>query len=193
MCGGGGDPKIKETPEQKELARIAVERWNKYKEMYLPVEQEYFDLVEKMDQKSTQKRAAGTAAVNVESAFADAIQNDVAMMTSQGSGVDPSSGKFQSAVADHAERKGAARSENMSMTEQAVKDNYIKGLQSIVAMGNNQASEAISGMGEVAQRSSDVARSEAVSDFRKDQGDEAAVGMVAGAGYGAYTNRDSAQ
>lgn len=187
MCGGG-DPEVKETPEQKELARIAVERWEKYQQMYKPVEQQYFDHVDNLATPEASERAGGVAAVNVESAFADAIQTDIAQMTTEGTGVDPSSGKFQSAIADHTQRKGAARAENINRSMQAVDDAHIGGLQNIVAKGNNQAGEAIAGFGDVARRSSDEARSQAINDSNQSQSTAGAVGTLAGAGYGAYRN-----
>ena len=39
--GGGGDNKIEETEEQRELERIALEQWNDYQLNMIPLENEY--------------------------------------------------------------------------------------------------------------------------------------------------------
>ena len=193
MCGGG-DPEIKETEAQKALADVALERWQSYKSMYLPAEQQYFDKVEAYNSPQYQQKAGGAAAANVESAFGQAVQADVAALTSQGTGVNPNSGTFQSAMDDRQEQSGAARAENVNQSEQAVQDAYVGGMQNIVAMGNNQSTEAIAGMGDIANRSARVAQNDVYQDQVRDQGNEAAAGMVAGAGWGAYTNtRDKQQ
>lgn len=186
MCGKKKGAEVKETAEQQALAQIAAERWLSYKEMYLPVEQQYFDYVDDLNSPARMHRMEGVAATNVESAFGEAVKTDIADLTSQG--VDPTSGKFQTAISDQTEARAAARAENTIRTGQALQDAHVAGKQNIVAVGNNQSGQAIAGFGDVAQQSAIEAQSEATSDYRRNQGNAAAAGMVAGAGYGAYVN-----
>ena len=39
--GGGGDNRIEETEEQRELQKIAAEQWNDYQLNMIPLENEY--------------------------------------------------------------------------------------------------------------------------------------------------------
>lgn len=57
--GGGGSNKIDETPEQRELARIAAEQYQYYESQLMPVRNEYID--EMLDGNNTQnyERLAG--------------------------------------------------------------------------------------------------------------------------------------
>ncbi|MAT95386.1 MAG: hypothetical protein CME59_22675 [Halioglobus sp.] len=187
MCGGGS-PEIKETPEQKELARIAMERWRSYEEMYLPAEKMYFDYVDNMDSAGRQQFARGAASAGVESAFGEAVQADAARLATQGQGVDPSSGRFQTALQDRSVEKAAVRADVASRADQALQDAKIAGKQNIVAMGNNQAGQAVAGLTDVAQAAGQEARGEAIADLNSDLSNQAAAGMAVGAGYGAYQN-----
>ena len=186
--GKGGDNKVKETAEQRELAKIAVERWQRYKQTYLPAEQIYFDKVDYLGSERAQQKVAGAAGANVETAFGRAIQGDVNRLTTMGTGVDPASGKFQDSMADHTEAHGRARAMNVNESQQALQDSHIRGLQNIVAMGNNQSTQAIQGMGNIAQRSAAVARNDAQLGAFRDTSRQDTAGALAGAGYAAYTN-----
>ncbi|MEM1152766.1 MAG: hypothetical protein AAGI44_01405 [Pseudomonadota bacterium] len=187
MCGGG-DPEIKETPAQRELARIGLERYQSYKAMYEPVRQQLFDKVDYYGTREAQQRAGGHAAAAVESSFGQAIRDDVAAMASQGTGVNPSSGVHQQAATDHAARAATARSETVNQAEQAIQDAHLAGKQNIIAIGNNQSTQAIQGMGQVASNSASVASSDARREHTDNLGDQAAIGMAVGAGYGVHTN-----
>lgn len=185
MCGKKGG-EVKETAEQQALARIAAERWMSYKDMYLPVEQQYFDYVDSLETPGKAHQIEGMAATNVESAFGEAVKMDVADLTSQG--VNPSSGKFQTAISDQTEARATARADNTIRSGQALQDAHVAGKQNIVAIGNNQSGQAIAGFGDVAAQSAIEAQSDATADYRRNQGNAAAAGMAAGAGYGAYIN-----
>lgn len=190
MCGGG-DAEVKETKEQKELAKIAMERYQKYKEFYVPAENEYMNYVtEQVNSDQRQAAIEGASVGASESAATQALQQDIGRLTTQGTGVNPDSGAFKTAINENAVDRGDSRVNNSQRSLQALEDAEMAGMQNIVAMGNNQQGAAVQGFGDVASLSASYARNEAVSDFNESMGREDLAGTVAGAGYGAYKNRE---
>lgn len=190
MCGGGGNSGIKETREQKELARIALERWQRYGEIGVPAENKYIDYVtNQVNSESRQNLAAGAASGAVASSFGRAVQSDIARMTSEGTGVNPNSGKFKAAVQERQDQEGAARLAAVEQSKQQLDDDRVRGLQNIVAIGNNAEGVAIGGLQDAANTSAYYANQSAVQDFRNDMSDQAFVGQAVGFGAGMYNGR----
>ncbi len=182
--GSDPDTSVKDTEDQKELAKIAVERTNRYKETFQPVENAYMAEVDAIGDEGNLQEGANVAASNIESSFAGKLQEEVSAI--QGAGVNMNSGVVNQAINASAIDKGAARAKNVNMTQQAIQDQKVKGMQGIVAIGNSQSAEAIQGMGEIANYSSQEAQSDAVSDFNKTSSRNQAVGTAAGMAYGGY-------
>jgi len=183
---GGGDPdtSVKDTEDAKQLAKIAVERTTRYKETFQPVENAYLAEVDNLNSESKQQEGANVAVGNTESAFAGKLQEDVQAM--QGAGVNMNSGVVNEAINTNSIEKGAARGQNVNMTQQAIQDSHVKGLQGVVAMGNGQSAEAIKGMGEISSYSSQQAKDDAVSSFNNTSARNEAVGTAVGMAYGGY-------
>jgi hypothetical protein len=184
--GGDPDTDIKDTADQKELAKIAIEKFARYKEVFQPVENAYMHEVSNLNSESKQQDAQSMAVANTETAFADVMKDEVQAITGRGTNIN--SGAINQAINDGSTNKAVARSENVNMTGQALQDQHVKGLQGVVAMGNGQSSEAIQGMGEIANYSADAARDDAVNDYNKTSARNESIGAIGGMAYSAHKN-----
>lgn len=179
---GGGSGQIKETEDQKALAKIAADRFKRYQEIYKPVENQYMQEVQKFNEPVRQTQASNKAVADTQSVFGKAIADEVNQRTAQ-SGANINSGAVQSAINTGATKEAIASADNVNRSQQATQDAYVGGLQSIVGMGNGQASEAIQGMGDIAAASNQKAMNAAVSSHN----DRSATRSAIGAGIGAAT------
>lgn len=185
MCfGGGGDNKIEETADQRELAEIGLEQFDQYMAMYPDVENQFFEDVERMNTSQSYERGAGYAATNVSSAYSDANQDMVNSLTR--SGVNPNSGTFTQAINTSASDEGTARFNNANQTQQAIQDSYLQGKSNIVSMGQGLETQAIQGMGNIAAESGRNAINDAYRSYDKSAGKRAAIATGVGAGLGAW-------
>ena len=74
-----------------------------------------------------------------------------------------------------------ATTENMTMAENSVDDQYVGGLKNISAIGRGQSATAQAGLGDIANTAASKATSDAVSAFNRKAGTINAVGSIAGA------------
>lgn len=185
MCGGPDKPK--QSAEERELGRIAVERWNDYQTRFVPVENEYIESVQQTDADYADAR--GGAAASVQQSFG-AAEDDL-RGNLFAAGLTPDSSQFTSAIEglglDRALSLGTAANE----AEVATDNRHLQGLQSVVQMGQGQAMNAIQGKGEVAATATRDSIDRANRSFDNRQAGLHLAGTVAGAGTHALANRPS--
>lgn len=186
---GGGDTSIDDTEDQKALANVALNKYNRYQTTFKPIEDDYIGKVTTSNNADNRQRAQNIGAVNTESEFADKLKQEV--QPAIGAGVDVGSGAAVNAINANELQKGEARANNTSMSQQAVQDSEIQGYQQVVGMGNGQATEAINGMSAIASESAAKAQQDAQNDFQKDASQSQAIGGAIGYGVGAYQNNGS--
>lgn len=182
MCGGGDEPK--QTPEEAELGRIAVEKWNHYQTKYVPVENEYIEDVQMGESDFAQAR--GTTAASVQMGFDQAevdLSNNIFAQ-----GLDVNSSQFISAIDDLGLDRGLSMGTGLNETEMAVDNKHVMGLQSVVDMGQGKSARAVQGMGEIAGMRTHDAIDRANRSFQEKQAGLHLVGNVAGAGASHYMN-----
>lgn len=138
----GGDNEIKETAEEKALAKISAEQWNQYQERFRPFEDQWIADT-KMD-AGDQAKMAGQVNAGVGAAFDE--RQATAETANFNAGMDPSSGRFKAAVSGLSEQRGTATAKATTAASQAVDDQTYQGLQSAVAMGRGQSAEALRDM-----------------------------------------------
>jgi hypothetical protein len=187
MSGGGGSTTIKDTKSQKALASIAAQRFNLYQQYYVPFENQYMSDIFSMK--------SPTAFENVES-FVTSVQQpefQAARRNMQerafAMGADPTSGQYQAAAdqAQQAQAAGMGRGGAEALSGQV--DRYYQGMENIIAMGQGQAGQAMSGLGDVAniaQKRGRAVAQESMGDYTSALG---AAGTAAGLGYGYYSGR----
>jgi hypothetical protein len=182
MSGGGGSTTIKDTPQQKALAKIAAQRFNLYQQYFVPLENQF--IAESLAQRDP------STFDNV-SAFVSAVQQpDFQRQISQiqqqqfQQGVDPTSGQFVGRSRELSE--GQARGMGLGTAEalSGQVDRYYQGLQNIIALGEGQAGTAVAGLSDVAQMAQRTGAAEAKTAFQRGQAVPTAVGTGLGLGIG---------
>lgn len=186
MCGGGGDSP-EQTPEERELGRIAVERWNDYQIRFKPLEDKFIQEVQRTPSDFAEAR--GNAATAVQQSFgqAEGSLKDKLFTT----GVDPSSSQFVGAMDGLSTDRALSMGTGINEAELAVDNAHLQGLQNVVQMGQGQAMESINGLGNVAGNATQDAINRANRSFQNRQAGLSLVGNVAGAGTSAYLNRSA--
>ncbi|MBT2772912.1 hypothetical protein J7J47_11830 [Halomonas sp. ISL-60] len=187
--GGGGSSKIKDTPEQRQLAEVAAEKWNYAQENLAPIENAYMESVGDMTSDANMSYIAGRTLQSQQQAVSDASQQ-VGMQLGQ-SGVDPSSGRYQTAMSDIALGGASAGGETLGRAQFEQENQQIQGLQNIVAIGQGESGQAQAGLAGVAAQSAQDARQSAATQFNRRSANLQLLGQVAGAGTANYLNQPS--
>lgn len=185
MCGGPDTPE--QTPEERALGEIAIERWNDYQNRFVPIEDQYIEDVQKTESDFEDARGKTTAAVNMAFDGAEEKVKDNLIA----SGVAPDSGQFIKAMDGITEDRGLSLGTGLNESDIAVDTQHLKGLQSVVQMGQGQAGDALDGMGSVAADATRDAIDRAERSFQNRQAGLHLVGNVAGAGAAGYMNSSS--
>lgn len=177
---GKSDPKrLDETAEERALAEISAQRFNRYKEVFAPLEDQYIQQVMDVRNQGNYEQAGGLAAAEYQRSFQTAQDNLTNEMVQQG--VDPSSGAFQGNSAALRRAQAVRQGLGVSGAKVANTDRFYKGLQGVIAMGQGQAAESIGGMADIAKTAQEKAASSAESAFQTSSAVRS--GIAAGAGY----------
>ena len=183
----GKGSKPKETEEARALAEIAAQRFNRYKEVFAPLEDQYIQQVFDVRDQSNYETAGGLAAAEFQKGFQTGQENLQNEMFQQG--VDPSSGAFQENSAALRRAQAVGQGLGVSAAKVANTDRFYKGLQGITAIGQGQAADAIDGLGGLARQSQERANAAAEAAFQKSSAIRS--GVAAGIGYVASPYVDS--
>ena len=188
MAGGGNS--VEETGAEKAAAGVAKEQWDLYKSELSQYEDIFMDKVDDLNNESEYGKVASGANLAYSSSFTKARGNAATGLAAVG--VDPTSGKYKSAMDGLTEDQAFAQIDttNKAQTDQANK--YVAGLSDVVSIGAGQKAEALSGYNSIANNS----LREAITDAQTAQADSAAtsgaVGTAAGMGLGYYMNMPKA-
>lgn len=178
--GGGGDNKIEETEMERAQAQVALQRWGDYQNIFKPFENKYMGEVDKMNSAAQMNMASDLAINPIAKAFADEGANIQRSMNANG--VNPNSGKAIASKNLLGDAQATAEVNASSRTTSTQQDNYVGGLQNIVAMGQGQATSATSGMADVASRAQSYATDAARDSMQSDRNLQSGVGALVGAG-----------
>ncbi|WP_339934594.1 hypothetical protein [Vreelandella glaciei] len=187
--GGGGDSKVKDTPEQRQLAQVAAEKWNYAQENLAPLENAYMESVGDMTSDANMSYIAGRTLQSQQQAVSDASEQ--AGMQLEQAGIDPSSGRFQTAMSDIALGGASAGGETLGRAQFEQENQQILGLQNIVAIGQGESGQAQAGLSGVAEQSAQDARQTTANRFNRKSANLQLLGQVAGAGTASYMNQPS--
>lgn len=177
---GKSDPKrLDETAEERALAEISAQRFNRYKEVFAPLEDQYIQQVMDVRNQGNYEQAGGLAAAEYQRNFQTAQDNLSNEMMQQG--VDPSSGAFQTNSAALRRAQAVKQGLGVSGAKVANTDRFYKGLQGVIAMGQGQAADSIGGMADIAKSAQERASSTAETAFNNSSAVRS--GVAAGIGY----------
>lgn len=187
---GGGGGGIEDTEDQKALADIALDRFQRYQDLYVPAENRYIDEVLNYDSASRMEQAGGQATANVQQSFTEGFAGQRQDMAAQG--INPTSGASQQALQAYGANSMFAQSDNMNRSEQSIQDAKITGLQNVTAMGQGVAGNAMQGLGDAASYSAEEARRRSDNAFNASSANRYVGGAVLGGaiGYQRYGGGD---
>lgn len=122
-------------------ARISKEQWDRFKEIYEPLEREFVTETKNFDSPANYALAAGEASSTVTDQFTKARDR-----LSRTPGLDPSSAAFTSSMAGLDLAQAATDATQQNLARKQVKDTAYTRKQSAVAMGKGLDSTAASGL-----------------------------------------------
>ena len=186
---GKGSSSVKETSAEKAAAGVAKEQWDLYKNELSQYEDIFMDKVDDLNNESEYDKLAGTAALGSAQAFGEARQGLADNLAA--GGVDPTSGKYQSAMDSLETNQALSQTDNTNRAQSSQQDKYVAGLKDVVSIGAGEKAEALAGYNSIANNS----LSKAVNDAQVSQSNSAAmsgaVGTAAGMGLSYYMNAPS--
>ncbi|TQV82866.1 hypothetical protein [Aliikangiella coralliicola] len=174
--GGGGSNEVPETEEERELARVAGDKWNDYVGRYIPFENEFIQRIEVTNQDRDNLRGIATAGVN--SAFGKARQNVVNQELQ--AGAKPGSGRFDGALERVLKKQGRSLGYANTDVNNDMNEQQVRGLESAISIGRGKEADAFRGFGELAADAHSQAVSDAESASTRSLGNARAVGTLLG-------------
>lgn len=178
--GGGGDNTVKDTPEQRQLAAVAAEKWNFAQGRLAPLEDAYMEQVGQMTDPSKMSYIRGRT-MQAQGQAASELTGQAGRQLQQG-GIDPSSGRYQGAMTGLNLDLAQTGGDTLGRAQFEQENQQIQGMQNIVAIGQGQAGQAQAGLAGLASQSAADARSSAVNSFNRRSANLQLLGQVAGAG-----------
>ncbi|MNE38788.1 hypothetical protein D3C80_1327000 [compost metagenome] len=177
--GKGGSNEIKETEAQKALAEVTMKQWGIYQSDLKQYEDIFMDKVDELSGQEAFDDAAGTAALGTAHSFGEAREGLSDAMAA--SGVDPTSGKYQSTMHELETDQALSQTDTTNRTQSSQQDKYVAGLKDVVSIGQGQKAEALEGYSSLASSSLNKAASDAQTKFNNKQAVLGLVGTVGGA------------
>ena len=182
-----GSNKVKETAEQKALAEIAKEKWDRYEQVFQPVEDEFIERVQSIDE-GDRDHAAGMASAGATQAFTQAGRG---LRREQfEAGAAPGSGRVQAATGGLRRDMAQSRAAGGSDARRNTTNRRLAGQQAAAKLGAGLDVEAISTIADVAR----TTQQDSIMDARMSAQNRAtnaqAYGSAAGLGLSYARNRD---
>ncbi len=181
---GGGEGQVQETPAQKEMARIAMQKMQDYEQRWLPVQQNLAAKIQEMGapDSAARKRAAGAAAADSRAQFGMAARKVEKAQTASGAGIG--SGRFNLAQADLSTDQARSTGTNVAATDQYMDEQYLAGLTDLMKLGQGESRAATSNLTNVGILSARNAQVDAELAARERSERMGNIGSVAGMAYG---------
>ncbi|WP_070988488.1 hypothetical protein [Halofilum ochraceum] len=182
--GGGGGSSYEETPEQRELAKIGVERMRHYEDVIKPVENEFINLADSMGEGEAEMAAGMATADTAAQMQGQADQVEAAQAQS---GAKPGSGRFAAGVSGAQDAGARAGALSEVSAREGSEDRSLSAMNDVVNIGLGKAGEGQQGLSQVAGR----AAAENIADTRAEYQESANMGnALASAGGLAYSQMD---
>lgn len=175
MSGESGE--VQETPQQRAMVDMAVNKLADYQKRWLPLQRNLAQQITRMgeDGSAARRRARGSAATDIAANFSRAGAGLDARAAGTGTF---GSAKHKLAVAGMGEDQATSLGLGLTQADQQVDDAYVSGLNTIMALGQGQQGAAIQGMSRSADMSGRQAAADAQTSLQSRMG-EAQLGMQA--------------
>lgn len=185
--GGSSDNEVKETAAEKAAAEVAVKEWNLYNNELKEFEDIFMQRVDNINSQSNMDDVKQSADLSYNREYSKA--RDATAQQLNASGVDPSSGKYQSTLSDLTTDQAIAQGDTVNRAQVNEQDKYVVGKQDVVAVGMGQKAEGLAGIEDTARLAASKATNDAYGDFNRRAANAQAVGTLAGIGTSAYVNQ----
>ena len=133
-------------------AQISREQWDRYKQIYAPLEQDFVNEAQGYDSAENFSRAAGEASADVSSQFGKMRER-----LARTPGLDPSSAAFQSSAVGLDMAQAATDATMQNTARQRVRDTAYSRKAGALAMGKGLDTQAAAGAGSAARGLADLA------------------------------------
>ena len=155
-------------------AQISRDQWNRYKEIYEPLERQMVDEAQDYASPENYAKAAGEASATVSQQFGKARER-----LGRESGLDPSSAAYQSSLVGLDLAQAANDATQQNLARKNVTDTAYARKQSALGLGKGLDSTAASGMSNVASSNLSLANAmQRQSNAEAQAGGQLATGLV---------------
>ncbi|WP_052478876.1 hypothetical protein [Vibrio jasicida] len=169
---GDSSTDIKDSALNKEMAKIAKERWEHYNETIIPAQNRWMEDLANQNAEKYHQRAAGDA--NIASQRATGLQQ--AQMLEQGG----NTARLAAATEAAARQQQSTTADATSRMQATQQQSYLGGLQNILAVGQGQESKALTTGSTAANYANQYAMNQAANQ-------DNTLGELVGMGLGAAT------
>jgi len=155
-------------------AQISRDQWNRYKEIYEPLERQMVDEAQDYASPENYAKAAGEASATVSQQFSKARDR-----LTRTPGLDPSSGAYQSSLVGLDLAQAANDATQQNLARKNVTDTAYARKQSALGLGKGLDATAASGMSSVASSNMSLANAmQRQSNAEAQAGGQLATGLV---------------
>lgn len=179
---------VKETPQQKALAEVAVAQLADYKARWLPIQQKLAENIVARGQPDSAERkmAAGKASTDSAVQFGLGKERVTDAVSNASGGLN--SGRAKMAITGTNTDEATSRGLGFVAADQAIDDAYLQGLGQLAAIGKGERAGAMASMGGIAASSGRQAAADAEMSANRRAGNAQLIGQVAGFGMSAAAN-----
>ena len=185
LCKGSGE--IKETAEEKVAAEISDEKWKRYQDVFVPLEDQYMKKVDNFRSDANYDKVGGMVSSGVKSGMGQAIaDNNTAMF--QG-GINPNSGKFKGANTALMTKGSKVLSDAVNNANLNLGTEQLNRMEGLVKIGQGQSADTTKSMNQIAKNSASIAGQDAEDAFNRYAATANTIGTGIGAGTRMYANQ----
>jgi hypothetical protein len=186
--GGSGD-KVEETPQQRAMTEMAINKMRDYEQRWLPVQRQFAQRTMEMGKKdsATRRQAAGAAAAETTARFQQARGGVEASLAQSGAGLG--SGRAKAALIGLGDDEATSRGLGMAGADQAVDDAYTQTLGALMSIGRGEQAQVEDAMGRQATMSARTAQADASQAAANRAGNAELLSTVGGYGMAAAMNK----
>lgn len=179
---GSKKDQIQETPQQRAMAEFAVNRFQDWKQRWLPVQKHLISQIQAAGKEGSQAReaAAGKAATDTAMQFAKTQAGVQKALTNSGAGAGSS--KFNLAVAGAGGDQAKSKGLGLMVADQMIDDAYVQGLSAIAATGRGERATVSDSLGRMARQSGAQAAADAEAALSQRMGNAQVAGQLVGFG-----------
>lgn len=184
LCKGSGE--IEETAEEIAAADIADEKWKRYQNVFVPLENKYMKKVDNFRSDANYDKVGGMVSSGVKSGMGQAAaDNNTAMF--QG-GINPNSGKFKGANTELMTKGSKVLSDAVNNANLNLGTEQLNRMEGLVKIGQGQSADTTKSMNQIAKNSASIAGQDAEDVFNRYSATANTIGTGIGAGSRMYAN-----